>query len=174
MAALHCILAVHQVYSPTVPITLYYIAIHSCMSPDISSAYHTFLQISGNIVHRGSTVLGVNKAGWTLHSALHTARPDINCIVHVHLPDVIAVSCIRAGLLPVSPEANELLISSGVRYHEYRGILVQDSEKESIQTDLGPKAKILFLRNHGVAVAASDVPEAWYLLKRVVAACQTQ
>ncbi|CAL8078969.1 unnamed protein product [Calicophoron daubneyi] len=128
----------------------------------------------GNIVHQGSTVLGVNKAGWTLHSALYGARKDVNCITHIHLPDVIAVSCMRAGLLPVSPEANELLTNSGVCFHDYHGILVDETERSSIQSDLGPKAKILFLRNHGVAIAASSVPEAWYLLKRVVAACQTQ
>ncbi|VDP15293.1 unnamed protein product [Echinostoma caproni] len=67
-----------------------------------------------------------------------------------------------------------MLVNSGVRYHDYRGILVDEAERSSIQSDLGPKAKILFLRNHGVAVAASSVPEAWYLVKRVVAACQTQ
>ncbi|KER26078.1 hypothetical protein T265_06608 [Opisthorchis viverrini] len=128
----------------------------------------------GNVIQQGSTVLGVNKAAWTLHSALYASRPDVNCIVHIHLPDVIAVSCIRAGLLPVSPEANELLSSIGVQYHDYHGILVDDAEKGSIQKDLGPKAKVLFLRNHGVAVAASSVAEAWYVLKRVVAACQTQ
>ncbi|KAA0196694.1 Alpha-adducin, partial [Fasciolopsis buskii] len=87
---------------------------------------------------------------------------------------IFQVSCIRAGLLPVSPEATELLVNSGVCYHEYRGILVDEAERSSIQSDLGPKAKILFLRNHGVAIAAESVPQAWYLVKRVVAACQTQ
>ncbi|KAK4472551.1 hypothetical protein MN116_003793 [Schistosoma mekongi] len=129
---------------------------------------------SGNIIDQGSSVLGVNKAGWTLHSALHSARKDVNCIIHVHLPDVIAVSCLRAGLLPVSPEAIELISNHGVRYHEYRGILVDEAEHSSIVKDLGSKAKVLFLRNHGVAVAASNIPEAWYLVKRVITACQTQ
>lgn len=128
----------------------------------------------GTVIQQGTTVLGVNKAGWTLHAALHAARSDVNCIVHVHLPDVIAVSCIRAGLLPVSPEANELLMSHGVRYHDYCGILVEAGEQASIQSDLGETAKILFLRNHGVAIAAASVAEAWYLTRRVVSACQTQ
>nr|AAW26234.1 SJCHGC02571 protein [Schistosoma japonicum] len=132
------------------------------------------IDASGNIIDQGSSVLGVNKAGWTLHSALHSARKDVNCIIHVHLPDVIAVSCLRAGLLPVSPEAIELISNHGVRYHEYRGILVDEAEHASIVKDLGCKAKVLFLRNHGVAVAASNIPEAWYLVKRVITACQTQ
>ncbi|CAH8831734.1 unnamed protein product [Trichobilharzia szidati] len=132
------------------------------------------IDANGNIVDQGSSVLGVNKAGWTLHSALHSTRKDVNCIIHVHLPDVIAVSCLRVGLLPVSPEAIELISNHGVRYHEYRGILVDESERASIEKDLGPKAKVLFLRNHGVAVAAASIPEAWYLVKRVITACQTQ
>ncbi|CAH8461104.1 unnamed protein product [Schistosoma curassoni] len=132
------------------------------------------IDANGNIVDQGSSVLGVNKAGWTLHSALHSARKDINCIIHVHLADVIAVSCLRAGLMPVSPEAIELVSNHGVRYHEYRGILVDEAERSSIVKDLGSKAKVLFLRNHGVAVTASSIPEAWYLVKRVIAACQTQ
>ncbi|CAI2724705.1 unnamed protein product [Schistosoma spindalis] len=132
------------------------------------------IDANGNIVDQGSSVLGVNKAGWTLHSALHSARKDINCIIHVHLADVIAVSCLRAGLMPVSPEAIELVSNHGVRYHEYRGILVDEAERSSIVKDLGSKAKVLFLRNHGVAVTASSIPEAWYLVKRVVTACQTQ
>ncbi|VDP70101.1 unnamed protein product [Schistosoma mattheei] len=53
------------------------------------------IDANGNIVDQGSSVLGVNKAGWTLHSALHSARKDINCIIHVHLADVIAVSCLN-------------------------------------------------------------------------------
>ncbi|CAI2724702.1 unnamed protein product [Schistosoma spindalis] len=133
----------------------------------------SLVKIDAN-VDQGSSVLGVNKAGWTLHSALHSARKDINCIIHVHLADVIAVSCLRAGLMPVSPEAIELVSNHGVRYHEYRGILVDEAERSSIVKDLGSKAKVLFLRNHGVAVTASSIPEAWYLVKRVVTACQTQ
>ncbi|EUB56596.1 Alpha-adducin [Echinococcus granulosus] len=125
----------------------------------------------GSVLDSGSTVLGVNKAGWNLHSAVHSTRSDINCVAHLHLPDVVAVSCIKSGLLPVSPEALELLPS--VRYHDYAGIVTDATEADAIRADLG-NAKILFLRNKGVTVAASTIPEAWYLMKRVISACQTQ
>ncbi|KAM7535461.1 hypothetical protein Aperf_G00000104396 [Anoplocephala perfoliata] len=125
----------------------------------------------GSVLDPGSTVLGVNKAGWNLHSAVHSTRNDINCVAHVHLPDVVAVSCIKSGLLPVSPEAVELL--PNVRYHDYAGIVTDAAEADAIRSDLG-NAKILFLRNKGVTVAASTIPEAWYLMKRVISACQTQ
>ncbi|VDM16297.1 unnamed protein product [Hydatigera taeniaeformis] len=125
----------------------------------------------GNVLDPGSTVLGVNKAGWNMHSAIHSTRSDINCVAHLRLPDVVAVSCIKSGLLPVSPEALELL--PNVRYHDYAGIVTDSSEADAIRADLG-NAKVLFLRNKGVTVAASTIPEAWYLLKRVISACQTQ
>ncbi|KAL5109569.1 Alpha-adducin [Taenia crassiceps] len=125
----------------------------------------------GNVLDPGSTVLGVNKAGWNMHSAVHSTRSDINCVAHLRLPDVVAVSCIKSGLLPVSPEALELL--PNVRYHDYAGIFTDATEAEAIRADLG-NAKVLFLRNKGVTVAASTIPEAWYLLKRVISACQTQ
>lgn len=125
----------------------------------------------GNVLDPGSTVLGVNKASWNLHSAVHSTRSDVNCVVHVNLPDVVAVSCIKSGLLPVSPEAVELL--PNVRYHDYAGMVTDKAEADAIRRDLG-NAKILFLRNKGVTVAASTIPEAWYLMKRVISACQTQ
>ncbi|VUZ50077.1 unnamed protein product [Hymenolepis diminuta] len=125
----------------------------------------------GNVLDPGSTVLGVNKASWNLHSAVHSTRSDVNCVVHVNLPDVVAVSCIKSGLLPVSPEAVELL--PNVHYHDYAGMVTDNAEADAIRNDLG-NTKILFLRNKGVTVAASTIPEAWYLMKRVISACQTQ
>ncbi len=52
------------------------------------------INLQGEIVDRGSTNLGVNQAGFTLHSAIYAARPDIKCIVHIHTP---AGAAVRAG-----------------------------------------------------------------------------
>ncbi|VDL86304.1 unnamed protein product, partial [Nippostrongylus brasiliensis] len=35
------------------------------------------------------------KAGYTLHSAIHAARPDLRCVVHLHVPSVAAVSAMK-------------------------------------------------------------------------------
>lgn len=48
--------------------------------------------MDGEIVDRGSTNLGVNQAGFTLHSAIYAARPDIKCIIHIHTSAGAAVS----------------------------------------------------------------------------------
>lgn len=50
------------------------------------------INLQGDIVDRGSTNLGVNQAGFTLHSAIYAARPDAKCIVHIHTPAGAAVS----------------------------------------------------------------------------------
>src|SRR6476619_5281 len=44
----------------------------------------------------------VNPAAFTIHSALHAARADAKCVLHVHSISGIAVSAQRAGVLPIS------------------------------------------------------------------------
>ena len=45
-------------------------------------------------MEEGTTNFGVNQAGFMLHSAIHQARPDIKCIIHLHTPNIVAVSVI--------------------------------------------------------------------------------
>ncbi|XP_066488616.1 alpha-adducin isoform X9 [Tiliqua scincoides] len=129
------------------------------------------INIQGDVVDRGSTNLGVNQAGFTLHSAIYSARPDIKCIVHIHTPAGAAVSAMKCGLLPISPEALSL---GEVAYHDYHGILVDDEEKVLIQKNLGPKSKVLILRNHGLVAVGESVEEAFYYIHNLVVACEIQ
>ncbi|XP_039519994.1 alpha-adducin isoform X12 [Pimephales promelas] len=129
------------------------------------------INLQGEIVDRGSTNLGVNQAGFTLHSAIYAARPDIKCIVHIHTPAGAAVSAMKCGLLPISPEA---LALGEVAYHDYHGILVDEEENVLIQKNLGPKSKVLILRNHGLVSIGETVEEAFYYIHNLVTACEIQ
>ncbi|OBS74297.1 hypothetical protein A6R68_15165 [Neotoma lepida] len=129
------------------------------------------VNLQGDIVDRGSTNLGVNQAGFTLHSAIYAARPDAKCIVHIHTPAGAAVSAMKCGLLPISPEALSL---GDVAYHDYHGILVDEEEKILIQKNLGPKSKVLILRNHGLVSVGESVEEAFYYIHNLVVACEIQ
>ncbi|XP_069488169.1 alpha-adducin-like isoform X4 [Ambystoma mexicanum] len=129
------------------------------------------INIQGDIVDRGSTNLGVNQAGFTLHSAIYSARPDIKCAVHIHTPAGAAVSAMKCGLLPISPEALSL---GEVAYHDYHGILVDEEEKVMIQKNLGPRSKVLILRNHGLVTVGETIEEAFYYIHNLVAACEIQ
>ncbi|XP_019806905.2 alpha-adducin isoform X4 [Delphinus delphis] len=129
------------------------------------------VSLQGEAVDRGSTNLGVNQAGFTLHSAIYAARPDAKCVVHVHTPAGAAVSAMKCGLLPISPEALSL---GEVAYHDYHGILVDEEEKVLIQKNLGPKSKVLILRNHGLVSVGESVEEAFYYIHNLVVACEIQ
>ncbi|XP_051794115.1 alpha-adducin isoform X8 [Acanthochromis polyacanthus] len=129
------------------------------------------INLQGEVVDRGSTNLGVNQAGFTLHSAIYAARPDVKCIVHIHTPAGAAVSAMKCGLLPISPEALSL---GEVAYHDYHGILVDQEESALIQKNLGPNSKVLILRNHGLVSVGETVEEAFYYIHNLVTACEIQ
>ncbi|XP_028830034.1 alpha-adducin isoform X4 [Denticeps clupeoides] len=129
------------------------------------------INLQGEIVDRGSTNLGVNQAGFTLHSAIYAARPDVKCIVHIHTPAGAAVSAMKCGLLPISPEALSL---GEIAYHDYHGILVDEEENVLIQKNLGPTSKVLILRNHGLVSVGETVEEAFYYIHNLVTACEIQ
>ncbi|KAJ8402379.1 hypothetical protein AAFF_G00368680 [Aldrovandia affinis] len=138
---------------------------------EVSASSLVKINLQGEIVDRGSTNLGVNQAGFTLHSAIYAARPDVKCIVHVHTPAGAAVSAMKCGLLPISPEALSL---GEVAYHDYHGILVDEEENVLIQKNLGPKSKVLILRNHGLVSVGETVEEAFYYIHNLVTACEIQ
>uniref|UniRef100_A0A0B8RRR7 Alpha-adducin n=1 Tax=Philothamnus irregularis TaxID=1899461 RepID=A0A0B8RRR7_9SAUR len=129
------------------------------------------VNFEGDVIDRGSTNLGINPAGFTLHSAIYAARPEVKCIVHIHTPAGAAVSAMKRGLLPISPEALSL---GEVAYHDYHGILVNEEEKVLIQKNLGPKSKVLILRNHGLVSVGESVEEAFYYIHNLVVACEIQ
>lgn len=68
-----------------------------------SSLIKTDMQ--GNVLEQGTTNFPVNVAGFSLHGAVHAARPDIKCIIHIHTPSVVAVSALKQGLLPITQES---------------------------------------------------------------------
>ncbi|XP_071524299.1 protein hu-li tai shao isoform X2 [Panulirus ornatus] len=129
------------------------------------------VDMQGNIVETGSTNFGVNVAGFMLHSAIHAARPDLKCIVHLHHPAVVAVSALKQGLMPLSQES---LLIGDVSYHDYQGIFVNPEEKEKLARDLGPINKVMLLRNHGVLCCGESIEEAWYNTYHTILACETQ
>ncbi|XP_068191424.1 alpha-adducin isoform X3 [Antennarius striatus] len=129
------------------------------------------INLQGEIVDRGSTNLGINQAGFTLHSAIYAARPDVQCIVHIHTHAGAAVSAMKCGLLPISPEALSL---GEVRYHDYQGILLDMKEGPIVQKNLGPSSKVLILRNHGLVSVGETVEEAFYYIHNLVTACEIQ
>jgi len=112
-----------------------------------------------------------NDAGFVIHGAIHEARPDVNCVIHLHTADGIAVSAQEEGLLPLSQVAMTVL--SNLTYHEYEGIALNMEERERLKADLGNK-DIMILRNHGTLACGASVAEAWVNIYALERACSVQ
>lgn len=114
---------------------------------------------------------GINAAGFTIHSAVHAARPDAACVLHTHTVAGVAVSCMEEGLLPLNQWA--LQFYDRVAYHEYEGIALDLSERDRLVADLGGK-NAMILRNHGLMTCGRTVGEAFILMYYLERACQAQ
>ena len=93
----------------------------------------------------------VNPAGFVIHSAVHAAREDAQCVLHLHTSAGVAVSCQKEGLKPISQQSIFVLASLG--YHGYEGVALNEAEKPRLVADLGEKT-FLILRSHGLLTAA--------------------
>jgi ribulose-5-phosphate 4-epimerase/fuculose-1-phosphate aldolase len=115
--------------------------------------------------------MGVNEAGFIIHSCMHEARPEINCVIHTHTRATVAVSAMRCGLLPISQHA--MMVQSDVAYHDYEGVALYEEEKGRMAKSLG-KSKAMILRNHGVLALGETVREAFEIMYYLDCACQIQ
>ncbi|HVL36527.1 MAG TPA: class II aldolase/adducin family protein [Burkholderiales bacterium] len=127
------------------------------------------IDLEGNNV--GASPHSINKAGFVIHSAVHAARPDVQCVIHLHTPAGMAVSMMKCGLLPLSQHAQ--LFHGRVGYHDYEGIALDLDERRRLVRDLGDKP-VMILRNHGTLVAAGTIPLAFSLMFHLEKACQAQ
>ena len=113
----------------------------------------------------------INPAGFTIHSAIHAARDDAKCVLHVHSVNGTAVSAQQDGVLPISQQSIFVLASLG--YHDYEGVALREDEKQRLVRDLGEKS-FFMLRNHGLITVAENVPDAFLLMYTFESACMIQ
>ena len=112
-----------------------------------------------------------NPAGFALHSAVHGARPDIECVIHTHTTPISAIVMKKAGFAHNDFYGAQLYGRIG--YHTFEGITLFDDEKARMIDSLGDK-HILVLRNHGIAVGESSIAKAFFLLWTVQRAAEIQ
>uniref|UniRef100_A0A8C7U2K4 Adducin 3 (gamma) b n=1 Tax=Oncorhynchus mykiss TaxID=8022 RepID=A0A8C7U2K4_ONCMY len=125
----------------------------------------------GDVVDQGSTHLEVDHSGFSPHAAVYSMRPDIRCIIHIHTSATAAVSSMKCGILPISQEA---LVLGDVAYFSYQGCLDDQEEKVEFQKALGPTAKVLVLRNHGLVALGETIEEAFHYIYHSQQACEIQ
>lgn len=113
----------------------------------------------------------VNPAGFTIHSAVHTARPDAHCVMHAHSVNGCAVSAQTAGLLPLSQQS--LFVLASLAYHDYEGVALNEDEKPRLVEHFGDRT-FLMLRNHGLLTVGASVADAFLAMYLFEAACMIQ
>jgi ribulose-5-phosphate 4-epimerase/fuculose-1-phosphate aldolase len=113
----------------------------------------------------------VNPAGFVIHSAVHQAREDIQCVLHTHTRAGVAVSAQRAGVLPVSQQS--IFVLASLAYHDYEGVAFREEERPRLQADLG-QANFLVLRNHGLLVTGVTIADAFLSMYTFENACRIQ
>ncbi len=127
------------------------------------------VDLAGDILFN-PTELGINKAGYIIHSAIHEARADVDCVIHTHTIAGMAVSAMTCGLLPLAQTSMRF---AKIGYHAYEGVAIDAAEKKSLVRDLGDHAGMI-LRNHGLLVVGASIPEAFYNIFKLERACQVQ
>jgi ribulose-5-phosphate 4-epimerase/fuculose-1-phosphate aldolase len=114
---------------------------------------------------------GVNRPGFTLHGGVLSARPDVNCAVHVHTETGMAIGGLKEGLRMVSQAA--IRFYNRVGYHDYEGITEDFGERARINRALG-NSRALIMRNHGLLTVGKTMREAFVLMKSLLEAAEIQ
>ena len=113
----------------------------------------------------------INPAGFTIHSAVHLARADAGCVIHVHTPYGMAVSAQKKGLRRYTQMAMQ--VYNDLAYHDYEGIALELDERERIVANLGAKS-LLMLRNHGTLTLGPTCGTAFLRMYFLENACKAQ
>ena len=127
------------------------------------------VDFEGNVVEPEGQAM--NPAAFTIHSGILEGREDVNCVIHLHTRDGVAVSALEEGLLPINQ--NALTIHHDIAYHEYEGIAEDLDQRERLQRDIADK-NLMILRNHGTLSVGHTIAAAFYRIYTLEWACTSQ
>lgn len=113
----------------------------------------------------------INPAGFNIHAAIHNARADAHCVLHVHTVSGMAVSCLKDGLLPLTLEGTDF--HNRIGYHDFEGPSLEVDERSRLVAALGNNVALV-LRNHGLLTVGETVDSAFLRMYRLMLACQVQ
>src|SRR5258706_11550700 len=142
---------------------------HGLLYDQMSASCFIKMRYDGEVLFN-PTDYGINKAGYVIHSAIHTARHDVDCVIHTHTIAGMAVSAMKCGLLPIAQTSMRF---AKIAYHDYEGVVLDLGEQQRLLRDLGDYEGMI-LRNHGVIVVGASIAEAFNSVFRLERACQVQ
>jgi ribulose-5-phosphate 4-epimerase/fuculose-1-phosphate aldolase len=147
----------------------YLINPYGLMFDEITASSLVKIDIEGDVLQ--DTPFPINPAGFVIHSAVHAARHDIQCVMHTHTLNGVAVSAQKRGVLPISQQS--IFVLASLAYHDYEGVALRDEEKPRLVADLGDKT-FLMLRNHGLLTVGTSVASAFQAMYLFETTCTIQ
>lgn len=127
------------------------------------------VDIAGRVVDGSDAP--VNPSGFAIHGAVHAARADAACVLHLHTRWGQTLAALDCGLLPCSQPALRLWRRLG--RHAYEGIAFEPSERQRLVAALG-SLDGLILRHHGTLTVGRSVAEAFVLMHLLERAAEIQ
>lgn len=143
---------------------------YGMMFDEITASSLVKIDLAGNKLDEDN-LQPVNPAGFIIHSAIHAARHDAKCVLHVHTPNGIAVSAQKGGVLPISQQS--IFVLASLAYHDYEGVALNDDEKPRLVRDLGDKS-FFMLRNHGLLTVGETIADAFQAMYIFETTCLIQ
>ena len=142
---------------------------YGLMFDEITASSLVKIDIAGNVLQ--DTPFPINPAGFVIHSAVHSARHDAQCVMHTHTLNGVAVSAQKNGVLPISQFS--IFVLASLAYHDYEGVALRDDEKPRLVADLGDKTHLM-LRNHGLLTVGPTIPAAFAAMYIFETTCAAQ
>ena len=142
---------------------------YGLMYEEVTAENLVKIDLDGNPV--GPSEHPVNPAGFIIHAAIHEAREDAHCVMHVHTTAGVAISCKQEGLS--HDNFYGAMFQDRVAYHDFEGISVHPEEQPRLVAALGDR-DVLILRNHGLLVLGEDIPHAFRWMWSLQRACEVQ
>ncbi|CAB3929307.1 class II aldolase/adducin family protein [Achromobacter insolitus] len=142
---------------------------YGMMYDEITASSLVKIDLDGNVLGNQGHY-GINAAGYVIHSAVHGARHDVQCVIHTHTRAGMAVSALKCGLLPLTQTAMRF---AKIPYHDYESVAIDLDERERLVADLG-QSEAMILRNHGLLAAGPSIAQAFNTLYWLEMACKAQ
>jgi ribulose-5-phosphate 4-epimerase/fuculose-1-phosphate aldolase len=140
---------------------------HELLYTEVTASNLVKVSMDGDLDEKS----GVNRPGFTLHSGVLMARPDVNCALHMHTETGMAFAAIKGGLKMYSQPAVRFYKRIG--YHPYEGLTEDFAERERIAKNLG-QGKALVLHNHGFLTVGKTARDAFVLMEHLAEAAEVQ
>lgn len=113
----------------------------------------------------------INKNGSKAHIAIYKARPDVQCIIHTHSKETVAISNLDISIMGL--DQITMFLHDNVSYHKFERLFALDEEQKKMISDLGQN-DFMILQNHGSIALGPSVPRAFWNYYYLQFACETQ